>query len=563
MDKIWIKEYQEGVPEEINPDQFSSLVELAEAAFSHYSDKPAFSNMGQILTFKQLNELSNALASFFIHEWGLKKGDRVGIMMPNILQYPVVLWGILRAGLTVVNINPLYTPNELKHLMVDSEAKGIIVLANFAHTVQKILPEYPHLKVIVTEVADLFSFMKRHIINFVIKKIKKLVDPFTILNHVTFLHAINFGRFKPYQIFPIRSHDIAFLQYTGGTTGGAKGAMLTHRNMIANILQAKAWVMPSLSAKQIRGGIVTALPLYHIFSLTANCLVFMNLGICNILITNPKDLPNFIKELNRQPFMALTGVNTLFNALVNSPAFAKLDFSNFTLTLGGGMAVQHTVAEKWKKITGRPLIEAYGLTEASPACTINPMNLKEFNGSIGLPLPSTYASIRNEMGEELPIGESGELWIKGPQVMKGYWNDPEKTAETITSDGWLKTGDIATVDGKGYFRIIDRIKDMIIVSGFNVYPGEIEEIISRLPGVKEVAVVGVAAGSRGEIVKAYISRTPKIEPPITSEKIIEYCKLYLTHYKVPKEIEFRDELPKTNVGKILRRALREGPVVSH
>jgi long-chain acyl-CoA synthetase len=562
MDKIWLKEYEESIPHEINPDQYASLIELAEEAFSKFSDKTAFRNWGENLTFKQVDDLSNAIASFFVNHWRLKKGDRVGIMMPNLLQYPVILWGILRAGLVVVNINPLYTPNELKHVLIDSGAKGLVVLANFAHTVQKALPECPEVKVMITEIGDLFSFFKKNMVNFVVKKIKKMVPDFTILHHALFLEAIKLGLEQSYQVFPIRNQDIAFLQYTGGTTGGSKGAMLTHRNMIANILQAKAWVMPSLK-QEPKGGIITALPLYHIFSLTANCMVFMNLGICNILITNPKDMSTFIKEMKRQPFMAMTGVNTLFNALVNYPDFAKLDFSNFSLTLGGGMAVQHTVAEKWKKITGHPLIEAYGLTEASPACTINPMNLKDFNSSIGLPLPSTEVSIRDQNGQELPIGESGELWVKGPQVMKGYWNDLAKTAEVLTPDGWLKTGDIGCMDNKGYFRIIDRIKDMIIVSGFNVYPAEIEEIISRLPGVKEVAVVGVAAGSRGEIVKAYVTRNPKIEPPITSEKIIEHCKIYLTHYKIPKEVEFKDDLPKTNVGKILRRALREGTVVTH
>ena len=562
MDKVWLKEYQDGVPHDINPDQYASLVHLAQEAFEKYADLPAFSNMGEILTFKQTNELSDCLASFFIHHWGLKKGDRVGIMMPNILQYPVLIWAILRAGLVVVNINPLYTPTELKHILTDSESKGLIVLANFAHTVQSVLPEYPHMHVMVTELGDLFSFLKKHLVNFIIKNIKKMVPNYYISQRVDLLEAIKLGKSKPYQTLPIKGKDLAFLQYTGGTTGGSKGAMLTHRNMVANILQAKSWIMPLLT-EHSKGGIITALPLYHIFSLTANCMVFMNLGRCNILITNPRDIPNFIKEMKRQSFMAFTGVNTLFNALVNHPEFAKVDFSSFSVALGGGMAVQRTVAEKWQKITGQPLIEAYGLTEASPACTINPMNLKEFNGSIGLPIPSTEASIRDELGKERAIGETGELWIRGPQVMAGYWNQPSKTAEMLTSDGWLKTGDIACMDEKGYFRIVDRIKDMIIVSGFNVYPNEIEAVISKLPGVLEVAVVGVSAGSRGEIVKAFVVRNSKVEPPATSEQIIEYCKIYLTHYKVPKEIEFKKELPKTNVGKILRRALREGPVVSH
>lgn len=562
MDKIWLKEYQEGVPHEINPDQYTSLVQLAEEAFTKYSNDPAFINMGHMLNFKQIDELSNAMASFFIHHWGLKKGDRLGIMMPNLLQYPILLWGILRAGLVVVNINPLYTPTELKHVLTDSGARGLIVLANFANTVQRVLPECPEVKVMITEIGDLFPVVKRHLVNFVIKHIKKMVPSYTILHHTKFLEAVKLGKEKSFKILPIRNQDLAFLQYTGGTTGGSKGAMLTHRNMLANVLQAKAWIMPLINdAKE--GGIITALPLYHIFSLTANCMVFMNVGKANILITNPRDIPNFIKELARQPFMAITGVNTLFNALMNHPNFSKVDFSHLAVSLGGGMAVQRVVAEKWEKITGRPLIEAYGLTEASPACTINPMNLKEFNGSIGLPIPSTEASIRDEKGVEVPVGESGELWIRGPQVMTGYWNEPDKTTEVLTPDGWLKTGDIAHMDDKGYFRIIDRIKDMIIVSGFNVYPNEIEEIISRLPGVREVAVVGVAAGTRGEIVKVFVVRNPKVEPPVTPEKIIEHCKIYLTPYKIPKEVEFREDLPKTNVGKILRRALREGSVVSH
>lgn len=562
MEKIWLKEYQDGVPHEINPDQYTSLVQLAEEAFAQYVDSPAFINMGHVLNFKQINDFSNAMASFFINHWGLKKGDRVGIMMPNLLQYPVVLWGILRAGLVVVNINPLYTPTELKHILVDSGAKGVVVLANFADTVQKVLSEHPHVNVMITEIGDLFPFVKRHLVNFVVKHIKKMVPNYTILNHTKFLNALKLGTEQSYKALPIRNQDLAFLQYTGGTTGGSKGAMLTHRNMLANVLQAKAWILPLLAGK-INGGIITALPLYHIFSLTANCMVFMNVGKCNILITNPRDIPNFIKEMARQPFMAITGVNTLFNALINHPDFLKLDFSNLVVSLGGGMAVQRAVAEKWERITGRPLVEAYGLTEASPACTINPMNLKEFNGSIGLPIPSTEASIRNEAGEELPIGESGELWIKGPQVMKGYWNQSERTAEVLTSDGWLKTGDIANIDDKGFIRIVDRIKDLIIVSGFNVYPNEIEDVIARLPGVKEVAIVGVSAGTRGEIVKAFVVRNPKVEPPVTSDQIIEHCKIYLTHYKIPKEVEFRDDLPKTNVGKILRRALREGPTVTH
>ncbi len=562
MEKIWLKAYQEGVPNEINPDQYTSLVQLAEEVFKQYATEPAFSNMGQVLTFQQLNNLSNAMASFFIHHWGLKKGDRVGIMMPNLLQYPVVLWGILRAGLVVVNINPLYTSHELKKVLSDSSTKGLIVLANFADTVQQALLEKPHLKVMITEVGDLFSFFKRHVMNFVVKKIKKMVPDYTILHHVKFLEALNLGGEKSYPLPAIRNQDLAFLQYTGGTTGGAKGAMLTHRNMIANILQAKSWVMPLLSDHK-KGGVITALPLYHIFSLTANCLLFMYLGKCNILITNPRDIPHFVKAIRGEKFMAITGVNTLFNALVHYPNFAKLDFSNLAIALGGGMAVQRSVAEKWEHITGHPLIEAYGLTEASPACIINPMNLKGFNGSIGLPISSTEASIRDENGKEVNIGESGELWVKGPQVMKGYWEQPDKTAEILTEEGWLKTGDIAYMDQQGYFYLIDRIKDIIIVSGFNVYPNEVEDIIAKLPGVKEVAVVGGGSGTHGEVVKAFVVRNPKAKSRITSEEIMAYCKIYLTHYKIPKEIEFREDLPKTNVGKILRRALREGPVIAH
>ncbi len=552
MDKIWLNSYEEGVSKDINPDSVPSLMHYIEECFNEHRNKTCYTNMGVALSYEQIDTMSKAFAGFLQSQCQLKKGDRVAIMMPNLLQYPIAMIGVLRAGLTVVNVNPLYTVRELTHQLADSGAKAIVVLQNFANTVEKSLAQTDVKHVIVTQIGDLFPGLKGHIVNLVVKYIKKMVPAWHIPQAIPFNQTIRSSYISQYKRPDLNGSDIAYLQYTGGTTGVSKGAMLTHRNMISNVLQATAWITP-LDKNNLPGGIVTALPLYHIFSLTANCLTFLKVGIPNILITNPRDIPGFVKELKRQPFSVLTGVNTLFNALVHNEAFKQLDFSHFRFTLGGGMSVQRAVAEQWQKVTGVPLVEAYGLTEACPAVTINPIQNKNFNGSIGLPIPSTDVKIVDDNGVEVPIGEAGELCVRGPQVMKGYWNQPDKTAEVII-DGWLYTGDMATIDQEGFVRIVDRKKDIIIISGFNVYPNEVEDVIASLSGVKEVAVVGVDAGVQGEKVKAFIVKS---DPSLTAEKVIEHCRTELTNYKVPKEVEFRDELPKTNVGKVLRRALRE------
>lgn len=556
VEKVWLKSYEEGVPENINPDSYPSLMHYAEECFGDHKGKVAYTNMGVKLSYDDLDSLSKAFAGYLLSECGLEQGDRVAIMMPNLLQYPIAMFGILRAGLVVVNVNPLYTPRELTHQMTDSGAKCIIALSNFGDTLEASLPDCPELKhIIMTEIGDMFPGLKGKIVNFVVKHIKKMVPKWHIPNHVTFKPCTQSKYIASYERPHLTGDDIAYLQYTGGTTGVSKGAILTHRNMMSNVLQASKWISP-LAKEGLSGGIITALPLYHIFSLTANCLTFLKVGIPNILITNPRDMPGFVKELKRQPFAVLTGVNTLFNGLLHNEAFRGLDFSNFRFVLGGGMAVQRAVAEEWKRVTGVALVEAYGLTEACPAVTINPIQNTEFNGSIGLPLPSTDISIRDDDGNELGFDEAGELCVRGPQVMRGYWNRPDQTRETV-KDGWLYTGDVATVDEKGFVRIVDRKKDMIIISGFNVYPNEVEDVIMNLDGVKEVAVVGVPNNAGGETVKAFVVRENTNDSVMTSEKIIEHCRESLTKYKIPKEVEFRDELPKTNVGKVLRRALRD------
>jgi long-chain acyl-CoA synthetase len=553
MEKLWLKNYEKGVPEVIDPDVYSSLVELAQESFHHYAQQPCYTNLGAELTFQQTDNLSTAFAGFLQKSCKLAPGERVVIMLPNVLQYPVVMFGILKAKMTVVNVNPLYTARELKQILQDSGAKCVVVLANFAHVLAQALPDTQVEKVVVTELGDLLGCMKGTLVNFVVKHIKKLVPKWQISSAVPFKETIA-KKYKLAFVAPkIVGSDIAYLQYTGGTTGGLKGAMLSHRNMVANVLQASAWVQ-SLFKQKCEGGIITALPLYHIFSLTANCLTFLRAGVANILITNPRDIPSFVKELKRQPFCFMTGVNTLFNALLHNEEFRKLDFSGFKFTLGGGMAVQKPVAMRWHEVTGIPLLEAYGLTETSPAVTINPLYLNEYNGSIGLPVSSTEVKVINDSGEELAMGERGELCIRGPQVMQGYWNQPEKTAEVLDSEGWLRTGDIARIDNDGFVYIVDRKKDMILVSGFNVYPNEVEEVIAGIPGIREVAVIGIPAAEQGEVVKAFIVRS---DPTITAEAVIAHCHKELTGYKVPKEIEFRKELPKTNVGKVMRRALRE------
>lgn len=553
MEKIWLSQYQNGVPAEINPDKYQSIIEVFEEGCQKYADKIAYSNLDHSITYREAAKKVDAFASFLQNELGIQKGDRVAIMLPNTFQYPITMFAVLKVGGIVVNFNPLYTADEVAHQLVDSGAKAIVVMANFASVVQEALPKTQPLKVIVTEMGDLFPFVKRHVINFVLKKIKKLVLPWNIPGAIRYRKALALGLKKKFKPVVITNEDLAYLQYTGGTTGIAKGAMLTHRNMVANIEQVAVWMQQDL-AKIENLIIVTALPLYHIFSLTVNCLVFWQAGAHNVLITNPRDIPGFIKELSKYPFTFMVGVNTLFNALLNNSNFAKLDFSNLLLVLGGGMAMQSAVAERWERVTKKPLIQGYGLTEASPVVSISPLYLTTYKDTIGLPAPSTDIKICNEQGEEVSLGEPGELLVKGPQVMKGYWQRPDETANVITPDGWLKTGDIATVDHEGYIRIVDRAKDLVIVSGFNVYPTEIEEVIAAHPGVQEVAVIGVPSNVSGESVKAFIVRK---DPNLTRADIMAYCREHLTGYKIPRLVEFRDELPKSNVGKILRRALRQ------
>jgi len=548
----WLAHYPAGVPAEIDVDEFPSVVSVLERAIERYRDRPAFENLGKSLTYAQVDALSARFAAYLLGELQLKTGDRVAIMLPNCLQYPIATFGILRAGLTVVNVNPLYTPRELKHQLVDSGATAIVVLDNFAHTVQDVVAQTQVRHVVTTGLGDMLDFPKRGLVNFVLRHVKKMVPDYAIAGAVRFRDALEIGARHPLPRVESNPGDIAFLQYTGGTTGIAKGAMLTHRNLVANMQQASAWI-----GNNVRAGdevIVTALPLYHIFALTANGLVFMKLGGYNHLITNPRDMPGFVKALSKIPFTAITGVNTLFNGLLNTPGFDKLDFSHLRMTLGGGMAVQRSVAERWKQVTGCTLVEAYGLTETSPAACINPMDLREYNGSIGLPVPSTDACIKDDDGRQLPVGEVGELCIQGPQVMLGYWQRPAETAEVIDAEGWLHTGDMARMDENGFFYIVDRKKDMILVSGFNVYPNEIEDVIAMMPGVREVAAVGVPDEKSGEAVKVVVVRK---DPTLTADQVKAYAREYLTGYKHPRYVEFREELPKTNVGKILRRELRD------
>ncbi|MCH8103920.1 MAG: AMP-binding protein [Proteobacteria bacterium] len=552
MDKIWLKSYPPGMPETIDVDAYRSVSEVFEQAAKKYSDSPAFTNLGTTLSYADMDRLTSQMASYLQQLPNMRKGDRVAVMMPNVLQNPVAIFGILRAGFTVVNTNPLYTPRELKHQLSDSGTKVIIVMENFCHTLTEVIDETAIQHVITTQLGDLLKFPKSLIVNLVIKYVKKMVPPFSVSNSVNFKTALNQGARKPHEPVDIDHEDIAFLQYTGGTTGVAKGAMLTNRNMIANMQQASAWIKDSV--EENKETVITALPLYHIFSLTANCLTFMKVGAQNYLITNPRDMPNFVKELQNVSFTAITGVNTLFNGLLNTPGFDQVDFSRLKLTLGGGMAVQQPVAERWNKVTGVPVIEAYGLTETCPAVCINPLNLKEFNGSIGLPIPSTEVSIQDENGKILPQGETGELCVRGPQVMKGYWNQEDETRKVINSDGWLKTGDAAIMDSKGFFKVVDRLKDMILVSGFNVFPNEVETVIVEHEGVLEVGVIGVPDEAAGEIVKAVIV---KKDQSLKEEEVIAHCRKSLAGYKVPRIVEFRTELPKTNVGKILRRELRD------
>ena len=552
MDKPWLSRYPESVPAEIDLSKYNSILDLADESLDKFSGRTAYMNFGKEMTFAEWARMSRDFAAYLQH-LGLKKGDRIAIMLPNILQYPIAILGALRAGLVVVNTNPMYTARELRHQLEDSGAKAIVVIENFAHILEKIRKDVPVEHVITTRVGDLLGFPKGNLVNFVLKYVKKAVPPFSLEGSIRFDTALKEG--SRHQLLKVENtlDDIAFLQYTGGTTGVAKGAMLTHRNMVANTLQAMAWIGSADLGQDVEY-VVSALPMYHIFALTANCFAFMAMGGCNVLITNPRDAEGFVKELGTFPFSFFPGVNTLFNGLLNTPGFAELDFSHLKAALGGGMAVQRAVAEHWREVTGSRLIEAYGLTETSPAACINPMDMEEFNGCIGLPIPSTEGGIMDDDGNLLPQGETGELVIRGPQVMKGYWQRPEETAKVITEDGWLRTGDIAMMTEDGFFKIVDRKKDMILVSGFNVFPNEIEDVVAHHPKVLEVAVIGIPDEKSTEAVKMFVVKS---DPSLTVDELRAFCKEELTGYKRPRHIEFRDELPKSNVGKILRRELRD------
>ncbi len=552
MERIWLQSYPDGVPADIDIDHIPSLVALFEDACAKYADKVAYISMGKEMTYGRLDEESRAFAGW-LQSLGLKKGERVALMMPNLLQYPVALFGTLRAGCVVVNCNPLYTPRELEHQLKDSGAVAIVIVENFAHTLQQIVGQTAIRHIVVTPLGEMLGGLKAPLVNFVIRHVKKMVPPWQLPGAISFKAALAGGRSHGLTAVPLDREDIAFLQYTGGTTGVSKGAMLTHANIASNVVQAHSWIKPVVHDGQ--EFIITALPLYHIFALTANCLVFLMIGARNLLIANPRDIPNFIKEWGKYPVTVMTGVNTLFNALLNHPDFAKLDFSTMRVTLGGGMAVQGPVADKWLKVTGSPLLQAYGLTETSPAATINPLDMREFNGAIGLPISSTEVSIRDDSGAEVPQGQVGEICIRGPQVMKGYWQRPDETANVFYPDGFLRTGDMGYVDKQGYVFLVDRKKDMILVSGFNVYPNEVEEAVASYPGVIDVAAIGVPDEHSGEAVKVFVVRK---DPAINQQMLIQHCRGLLTGYKIPKHVEFRDDLPRTNVGKILRRALKEG-----
>jgi long-chain acyl-CoA synthetase len=554
MDKIWLQSYPPGMPAEINPDQYSSLVQLLEESFSKFADRNAFVCMDKFLTYRELDACSKKLAAW-LQSRGLTPGARVALMMPNVLQYPIALAAVLRAGYVVVNVNPLYTARELEHQITDSGAEAIIVLENFAHTVQKVMGKTPLRHVVVANMGELLGGAKGMVVNFVVRHVKKMVPEFSLPNMVSFKDALAQGARMTFKPATLKAGDVAFLQYTGGTTGPSKGATLTHRNVIANVLQSEAWSAPALDEA---GGepltIVCALPLYHIFALTACAMWGMRMGALNVLIVNPRDIPGFVKELAKYRFNMLPAVNTLYNALVNNPDFAHLDFSGLRICNGGGMAVQKAVADKWRDITGVAIIEGYGLSETSPVATCNRADVLDFTGTIGLPVPSTDIAIIDDAGNPVALGESGEIAIRGPQVMQGYWNQPAETAKVMTADGFFRSGDIGIMDEGGYVRIVDRKKDMILVSGFNVYPNELEGVIAGHPGVLECAVVGVPDAHSGEAVKVFVV---KKDPGLTTDDLLAYCKQEFTGYKRPKYIEFREELPKTNVGKILRRALRD------
>jgi len=557
MDRIWLKHYPEGIPAEVNIDEYASLKDIVEQSCKRFADNPAYGNMGASISYRELDQSSRDFAAFLQKGLGRKKGDRIAVMLPNLLQYPVALFGALRAGMTVVNVNPMYTARELEHQLKDSGATVIVVLENFAHTLQEVLPATAVETVITTQVGDLFPPAKAFVTNLVVKHVKKMVPPWRIPGAIDFRDALRRGHAATLDDVPLGHDDVAFLQYTGGTTGVAKGAILTHRNMVANLQQVSAWI-----GRDLLDGKETAiipLPLYHVYALTSN-LVFMKIGAHNILITNPRDMPAFLKELQRNRFTAMIGVNTLYNALLNAPGFGDVSTSALKIASAGGMAVQRAVAEKWKEVTGVPIVEGYGLTETSPVAISNMCNIRDWTGTIGVPIPSTEAAVLDEAGAEVGVGELGEICIRGPQVMKGYWNRPDETANVFTTDGWFRSGDMGIMDPKGYFRITDRKKDMIVVSGFKVFPNEIEDVAMMHPGVLEAAAVGATDPKSGEVVKLFVVRK---DPALTEEALLEHCRKNLTGYKIPKIIEFRTEpLPKSNIGKILRRELREKPAAS-
>lgn len=552
MEKPWLKCYPSDVPETINPDHYSSLIDVFDNAVATYGEQTAFINMGTEMSYQKLEERSRAFAAYLQHELKLEKGDRVALMMPNLLQYPVALFGALRAGMIVVNVNPLYTPRELEHQLNDAQVSTIVIVSNFASSLQKVIKRTPVKNVIITNLGQMLPRVKGTVVNFVVKYVKRLVPRYYIPGAISMRKVVRIGKTLDYRKPDITSSDTAFLQYTGGTTGVSKGAILSHRNMVANLMQTKAAYGPALTpGKEL---MVTALPMYHIYALSVNCLLFLEFGGSNLLITNPRDIPSFVKELQRNNVTAMTGVNTLFNALVNNEDFQRTNFSHLHLCVGGGMSVQRAVADKWKDITGLHLLEGYGLTECSPLVTGNPYNTQHYTGAIGVPVPSTDVRMVNEMGEVVGFDQVGELQVRGPQVMSGYWNRPEETAEVLDSEGWVSTGDIVRMDENGLIYIVDRKKDMILVSGFNVYPNEIEEVVALHPNVIEVAAIGQTHEVSGEVVKLFVVSN---NPSLKAEAIIAHCRKHLTGYKVPKLIEFRDELPKSSVGKILRRVLRE------
>lgn len=552
VEKFWLESYPEQVPAQIDADRYASLVEMFDDSVRRFGDRPAFANMGATLTFRELDALSRRFAAFLQSRLGLDKGDRFAIMLPNLLQYPVALFGALRAGLVVVNVNPLYTPRELRHQLNDSGTSAVLILENFAHVLEECLADTPVRSVVTTRMGDLLPFPKSAIVNLVVKYVKQLVPAFHIQGAIRFTDALSEGASVSLRPVTLGHEDLAFLQYTGGTTGVAKGAMLSHGNVVANVEQSTAWMGPFLvTGEEV---VITALPLYHIFALTANCFSFVKIGGLNYLITNPRDMPGFVRELRKVRFTGITGVNTLFNGLLHASGFADLDFSALKISIGGGMAVQAAVARRWHEVTGTTLLEAYGLTETSPTVCANPFDLDGFNGSIGLPVSSTECCIKSDEGEVLEIGGTGELCVRGPQVMKGYWQRPDETRACMDADGWFHTGDVARFDERGFVYLIDRKKDMILVSGFNVYPSEIEEVVSSHPDVLEVGAIGVPDERTGEAVKIVVV---KRNPGLTRESLDAHCRANLTAYKCPRHVEFTSELPKSNVGKILRRELRE------